>query len=119
MKAVQKVNSEGDFALTPSEPKKQDGRHRRFMELIFKAHEHYVKVPPNFGSAAGNNLRRLLKGDPRLDEKRFIKMLRHYHQSEDHARANSPAYYIPTLPKYELGPLNKWGREEETMGIGQ
>lgn len=108
-----------EFKLTEKPTTKRDARHPRFMELIFKAHEHYVKVPPNFGSAAGNNLRRLLKGDPRLDEKRFIKMLRHYHQSEDHARANSPAYYIPTLPKYELGPLNKWGREEETMGIGQ
>lgn len=119
MKAVQKANLEADYVLTPSEPKKQDDRHRRFMELIFKSHEYYVKVPPNLGPAAGNNLKRLLKGDQRLDEKRFIAMLRNYHKSLDHATADSPAYYIPKLPKYELGPLNKFGREEEVMGIGQ
>lgn len=115
----------GEFELSdqnpPSRKKKQstaDPRHHRFMELIFKAHEHYVQVPPTMGGACGKNLSRLLRASNGLDEKRFKRMLMHYHESEDHARAEQPAYYIPKLPKYELGPLNKFGREMETMGVG-
>lgn len=114
-----------EFSLSeePSAPRekknsKADPRHRRFMELIFKAHEHFVKVPPSMGPPVGNNLKRLLKGDSRLDEARFRKMLTNYHESEDHSPADSPTYYIPKLPKYELGPLNKYGRPQETMGTG-
>lgn len=113
------LNSE----LTPSPRKKKqttaDPRHRRFIELIFKAHEHFVRVPALIGPAAGKNLAELLRLAPALTEKRFIKMLENYHESDDHARADSPAYYIMKLPNYELGPKNKWGREEEVMGIGQ
>lgn len=114
----------GGFELNNNPPSKKkqsaaDPRHRRFMELIFKAHEHYVRVPPIMGAAAGNNLRNFLKAANGLDEKRFIRMLDNYHASADHASADSPAYYIPKLPKYELGPLNKFGRQDEVMGVGR
>lgn len=88
------------------------------MELIIRAHKHYVKVSPMIGSPAGKNLKRLLATCPVLTEKRFVKMLTHYHESSDHARAESPHAYILKLPKYELGPLNKFGREDEVLGIG-
>ena len=99
------------WQLTPSEPKKQDSRHRRFMELIFKAHKHYVGVPPMMGAPAGKNLSHLLRDSgSHLTENRFVKMLQNYHLSDDHCPADSPVSYILKLPKYELGPLNKFGR---------
>ena len=115
--------STGDFQLDskPHPPKKKqstaDPRHRRFMELIFKAHEHYVKVPPLMGPSVGNNLKRLLSAaGTKLDEVRFRRMLTNYHESEDHAPADSPTYYIPKLPRYETGTLNKFGRADAVSG---
>ena len=63
------------------------------------------------GAPVGKNLRQLLRDSGQyLTEKRFVKMLKNYHQSEDHSPADSPVSYILKLPKYELGPLNKFGR---------
>jgi len=117
--------SDDNFKLSepikpPSKGKKStaDPRHSRFMELIFRAHKHYVGIEPTILPATPKNLQRFLKASPGLDERRFVVMLKNYHESADHSRAASPHEYILRLPKYELGPLNKFGREEEAMGMG-
>jgi len=110
-----------DFKLdsNPPAPKNGNGhkttadlRYERFTELIFKAHQHYVKAPPHFNGTAGKNLKRLLSEDKTLTEKRLVAMLDNYHESKDHAPAEQPAFYISRLPRYETGTLNKYGRAE-------
>ena len=103
-----------------TKPSKADPRHRIFMDLIDRAHRFYVKdskgkpSTPMFGSSAGNNLKRLLKSLPNLEEKQFRGWLTNYHKSENHNPYDSPAQYILKLPTYEGGPVNKFGRLDAT-----
>lgn len=95
-----------------------DHRHRRFMELVVEAHKHFVKVPPFIDGVTGVNLAKLLKARPDIDEKKFRTMLKNYHNSDDHARAENPRRYILMLPKYELGSLDQFSREPQVKGTG-
>jgi hypothetical protein len=104
----------------PKKPRaeKLDSRYEMFVDLIFRAHKHYVRtstepnvgVTPIFSAAAGQQLKELLKSCPNLNETQFRRWLKNYHQSENHNAYDSPSYYISSLPRYEGGPLNKFGR---------
>lgn len=106
----------------PRLPKKKqkttDGRHKRFMELIVSAHKHFVKVPPFIDGVTGVNLAKLLKARPDIDETKFKVMLKNYHNSDDHGRAENPRKYILSLPKYELSALDRFGIEPQVKGTG-
>ena len=93
-----------------------DPRFKTFMELVDRAHRHYVKVPPVLNATLGKNLQKLLLECPQLDEKRFSLMLKHYHESADHAPGEQPAFYVTRLPRYEPGVLNQFGRAEQPNG---
>lgn len=117
-----KIEREVDFLLTANlqgkkkKAKPADPRHRIFTALLVKAHEFYVKdvngkgVTPLLGVAPGNHLKKLLAANKNLDEKQFRRWLNNYHRSDDHNPYDMPAHYILRLPKYEGGPLNKFGR---------
>jgi hypothetical protein len=82
--------------IPPGERKSgTDPRYTRFVELIFRAHKYFVKVEPIFNPAAGKHLKQLLADWPKLDEPKFISLLKNYHNSEDHTPAQSPHIYIP------------------------
>jgi hypothetical protein len=103
-------SSEGMAVSKPSKPKTTDLRFKPFIDLIYKAHKHFVQVDPILGSRPGKYVKELLASQPKLTAEEFRVWLENYHNSENHNPADSPAYYIPKLKNYELGPLNTYGR---------
>jgi hypothetical protein len=94
----------------PSKSTAADQRHPLFMEMIFKAHKHFVGIEPMMNGAVRKNLSALLRDCPKLTREQFRTWLTNYHDSEDHNPSDQPSFYIHKVANYALGSVDRYKR---------
>jgi hypothetical protein len=87
-----------------------DPRHVPFKEVIFRFYRWKWGRDPQWDGAEGNQLSRLLKSDPKLDERTFAVWLRNYGNSEDIAPGERPCMFLPKISRYSVVALDRYGR---------
>lgn len=90
-----------------------DHRHKDFKELIFKCYRYLNEEDPPWDASDAKQLKSLIKAKPDLDKEKFHSWLLNYAESKDINPSDRPRKFLPKLPSYAGGVLNKFGRPDD------
>jgi DNA-binding transcriptional regulator YhcF (GntR family) len=111
-KQVPSATPDGAQGKTRKPPKEIDPRHTPFRELCEKYATH-KSVTFTWDGSEAKALAALLAATPSLTHEEFHRCLVHRSKSPGTPHGERPRVWLPTIMRYQQGPLNEFNRTEE------